>query len=774
LSFYVKKNGWQGLADDRNARACILVDINAGGNRYCFSTIDVDVQSAADGPWMRFHGAIMNDPVHKEKVDVFGRQPSVQDMKFTVMSERFPIPEMRRTGLLLQDIRVDVYWHIIGRDFTFDQAFHLLRGRLQDPTYNEQEKTVDFRVEDTRLEGEQRFPPVVADQTKIPNLIDDHVGKPYPIVIGSCKKSPVLNIDGAIAGNVFLAMGDPMDEYAGGAQVSEVYDQDTALTVSAQTRQTDAEGNVYHRVTTNDNAATAEVTADVTGHANTDVESVIRYLLTFFANNDDVFDLSSLKQVKLAMPKVDLGMVFNSRSSRGGVLKVLIDRVLRMLPIGMIPRGRKYEFKPLTWDRDVMHHLSFADGSIQECVSGPTETKRSDVFNEFVIRYNRSSLRGGKISVLEKTSSNNQDCRRSEERYGRRAMGDVDAGDLNSDDGAAWLMDWYVETYSRMRVFVSYRVNLGAVNVPLWATVRVEDEFQNWDSLFKVIGIRRGTGSDMVLDLVSIDDYSEVYKPIAPVVLSAEVIEDPWADWWWFDGVDDHLWLASNQDFEIDEGECSVIVGVRQEASGVAAVSTYGLYTKDGYPGGNNSWKLYTTHHGTFPAGNSRPVGFGVWRGAFGLQNAETGDMAHPFIDTVLAGRFKNSIDSSYRSIYDDTPQAINTYSFCFGSVTDDSSSRVRIAAHGHSSAPDYAQQFYKGRIYWALWVKGYRYTGGQLQQILDNAIKPYEICDPDTYPMCYIDFNDAVGATLTPDIASGPNAPYTWNVYSSPILNGP
>ena len=51
------------------------------------------------------------------------------------------------------------------------------------------------------------------------------------------------------------------------------------------------------------------------------------------------------------------------------------------------------------------------------------------------------------------------------------------------------------------------------IDVKLWDTVRVIDMYHNWvhGPLFKVVGIHYGTSNGLVFDLLSVDDYFDVY-----------------------------------------------------------------------------------------------------------------------------------------------------------------------------------------------------------------------------------------------------------------------
>lgn len=516
MTYMLRKTGWKGLGEDPDVSGVILLVINAGGHRYCIGTEELDVPEFSDGNYLHFFGAILNEDLTlMQSADIFDRRYETSNVEVTVMAERFPIAEIRKQGIILQNITVKVYWYIKNRDMALEQAYLFKNGYLVEPSYNEERHTVSFRISDEALISMEPFPPVIATTERFINLVDEYQGKPYPIIIGAVKQLPIIDIDSTSPGESFLVMQDPFDEFSG-SPVTAIYDGDATgpPTILTQSNQSDALGDGYWRTVLDlvggTAAVTKDVTADVTGHTPATVDETIKYLLRFYGSSPEFFDLASLDRIKKEMSRVILAMVFNTRDGGSGVIDIVSDRLARQLPMIVADVGNKYEFWPIKWDRQVTKHLSF-DKNIIKKVSGPTETSRSRVYNSFTVRYYKTNLRGDFTGCVTKDDSNSVECRNSMRRYGKRAMPDFDAGDIANADGAQWVLDWLVETYSRMRVFVSYECTLDVANVQVLDTVRAIDKHEDWDSLFKVIGIKLGTGSSIVLDLVSIDDYATVY-----------------------------------------------------------------------------------------------------------------------------------------------------------------------------------------------------------------------------------------------------------------------
>jgi len=526
--FYLVGDGWAGIENDRDAFSCILLKINAGGNLITLGSKDVEIYEIEDGRLLHFEGGIVNDPIHKESVDPFSRNLDIQSMKFSVLGEYFPFIEIRRSGIVLSDIEVDVYWHVSGEGHTLEQSFHLLRGKITGNTFNEEKNIVTLTVSDQRLTSAKVFPPAIATNADLDagvmSLDNEFNGCVYPFIVGTVKKVPVLKMTDSTPGNDrYIIMLDTHNEFAAGA-VTELYDGDAILTKVADGRTNDVRGVGYWYQTSSDSPDTKDFTADVTGHEPDTVDEVIAYLLRFFSDDPDIFDLTSLDNLKITFQNIVLGFVVNARVN-DGALGIVRNRLSQLLPFSMIQRNAKYSFIPLIWDRNVVKHLSTERNIIRKA-SGPTETPRSNIYNSFVVKYGLSGFRGDYTGAVVRDFDNSEECDISKKRYGERVMPDVNAGDLADLASASWLITWLIETYSKNRVCISYICDLDVVDVQIWDTVSVEDLWEGWDHrpLFKVLAVYRGTGGTIQLDLISVDDYVDVYAVNQPIVEYTPVI----------------------------------------------------------------------------------------------------------------------------------------------------------------------------------------------------------------------------------------------------------
>lgn len=508
---------WELLNKEDKGKCAILVTLNAGGHKYYFGTLDMVVQEFETGNHLHFNGCIMNNPTYSETVDPFNKSFATSQFTIEVMDEFFPVKELRQSGMLLQDIDAEVVWFIDNDILVLEQFQRLMIGKLSKVLFHEQSGKVSFTIRQLRMRKDKPIPGVLATTDTLSSLLhSDDRGKAYPIIIGDAKRVPVLDLTTEGAGNTYyLVMHDVEAEFVSGdTPVSAVYNGDETATLNAQSPQTDAENNRYWRIDADDGAGGflgREVNVDVVGHQPTTLIEVVRFLVTNFSNNTDAYDIASLLKYARDFSTIEISAIFNQRES-GNIFELISQRLVKQLPFMVMERADKIYFRSLFWDREVVMKLKFGRNLIR-MTSPVRETDIDQIRNSFTITYQRSGYRDERRGAILKNADNDFYCLDSKHRYGERALEEFSAGDVANEEGALKILNWYVETYTRMRVMVSYEVNLEAAHIRLWDTVRVYDEYQDWDHgpYFKVVGIKYSTGATIGLDLMSIDDIANVY-----------------------------------------------------------------------------------------------------------------------------------------------------------------------------------------------------------------------------------------------------------------------
>lgn len=510
--FTLQGSGWAALESADDVRGEVLVQVTAGGKLYNLATTDLDMVGYArtdrDADLVHFVGAVLNDPQVSDKIDYKTGGMTARTMTFEVSHEHLPFKELRNRGVLLQASDVRVLWTVVGAGLTLDQADVVLEGKMSNPVHDEEAGTVSFTVRDARFDGDKLFPPVAATSSRIANLDDESIGKPYPIIVGTVKKSPCLYISNDWVS--WLAMHLPFD----GGSVDAIYDGDTELAIDVQGSDADNGGDTYYYVDIDGVASTKDVTVDATGYPNDSFEGLVGFLMRQYSNFSDKVDYPSLSEASTRMLPVNFGVVVNEFVD-GGALNFVQSRIVPQVPVAMFVRGGRIAFRSMRWDRDVSRYLKTGRDIISQAEPF-VETPVEEVCNEFVVRYGRSAFRNDATGVVEAKPATNFDCQVSLERYGLRAFQAFDVLDVTNEDGALYVLNWLVETFSKVRVKTSYLSRIGSVvSLGLWDTVRVEDEWNGLDHapLFKVIGARRMAGPHIKLDLISVDDYLDVFNP---------------------------------------------------------------------------------------------------------------------------------------------------------------------------------------------------------------------------------------------------------------------
>lgn len=517
MTFFRINENWRSLTHDPSARGVYLVIVSGAGSSYFLSTKTVEVRDVS-GKLVLFTGAIINKPSFKETINVYSRTYDSTSLKFAVDLGALPLDDLRRQGVMLELLDVDVYWAIVGQtDRALDQAYHLISGTVDSPVVDFDAGKATFGVEDRiieLLENDRPFPPFAVDDTRLTSLNTEQFGKVYPVVFGEVDKVPVIE-NSSGAGADFAVAVDLIGDLS--SVVRNMYVKDGADIYAgagaSQAKATDGEGDKYWSATPDTAAGSdRDVVADLSGHASTSPGEIIRDLISFYSVNGDVIDIGSIENMISVFNNLTMGIAFNSRVD-GGVFRVIRDRIAKVVPFVTEQRAGRIKFVPLTWNLDVSKALS-TDTNILRKAAPASETSKRDVYNAFVAKFDRSGTRNDSQGVVVRDHENNYQCLMSKNMVGRRPMRDLDLGDLKDQGSVLYVVEWLIETHTKVRTKVSYECTADAVDVELWDTVKVYDEDEGWDHWprFKVVGKTYSDGSGVVLDLISLGSYVDVYN----------------------------------------------------------------------------------------------------------------------------------------------------------------------------------------------------------------------------------------------------------------------
>lgn len=509
--------GWSKALYGANTVGVMVVGLNVGGRRYFFATTDFDcLETYGQTRWMHVTGALVDSPTMDDKCTPYEKQYSLRSFTVNVMERFFPYVDMRRLGMSVESYTADLYLYFANAGMAFNQAFFIMRGNVQSIERDEENGTVLLQVDEYILSGDSGLPEIVADRTRLTGLNPDQVGEYYPIVFGTVYKMPVLIIDNTNKDD-FLVMHDKTNEFdTSTSQVANVYDGDgAAIAVAGQGQTADALSTDYYYATIAAGVTSNNATADVTGHTPDDIGEAIRFFFSFFGKDPWRFNMASANYVGVVLSALSYGIVVND--DVGSAMDLIRNRIVEAAPVVMTMLGDQFVFIPLRWDRQCKKVLSF-DKNVLKVVEPPKETPRSNIYTSFVVTYTRSGLRNASQGTIVRDHTTSPECLAAYNRYGPNGMPKIDLGDLSDEDGAMYMINWFIETYTKARVMTSVMCTLDVVDVNRWDTVRFYNEHENWNHgpMFKVVNIRYSDGDVIKLDLLSHDDKLDVYDTNTP------------------------------------------------------------------------------------------------------------------------------------------------------------------------------------------------------------------------------------------------------------------
>jgi methionine-rich copper-binding protein CopC len=510
--------GWRDIHLQPESHGLFLVIVNISGRKYCFSTKGISVREQSDNSitvnhnWLQFIPALLNSPSFKIEVNPLEKRFSQTAFSFQVNGNYFPIRDFRKLGINFQSTIVDVYWYITDRGFSLKDCYHIIHSEISEWNFNEEENFVEFSVIDKQFEGDNIFPPGIINAETISTAPSESAGKRYPVVIGTAYKVPAYEIS---AGTMtrFLVLDDASGEFTASSVALVAYDGDNVVVIDSQGSATDGFGRKYNYIDFQVAVVESkEITVDILGHMPADLKSVIQFLFSSYSSYYDYYDGYSLNCISNEFSPITLSMVFNDDIGNG-VIHVIRERLLQQFPLLMYQDEGKLKFQHLLWTRDVTKILSF-DKNIYSMTSEVSETPRANVFNSYNMNYGTSGLRGDFLGSIQRNKINDAMCYFSDMRYGSSLAKNFDVPDVTDISGGLFILNWMIETFSKMRVMVSYHVSFDCANVKIWDTVRVYDKYQGWfhGPYFKVIGITYREEKGLIFDLISLDDYYDVYS----------------------------------------------------------------------------------------------------------------------------------------------------------------------------------------------------------------------------------------------------------------------
>jgi len=376
----------------------------------------------------------------------------------------------------------------IDRQSDYDQRLVLMRGDLAGGVnfgalVGISEEVVDLEVVDPKESVQTKLPPWVVGASRFPDANVTGQGDRIPIVFNGFNKIPAVRItDNAVGSNTFI-----FAERHGYTVVSVFVNGIVRLS-----------GDVVYGFTTVEatdqtgvNYSGIQFTVGATVWVDSDavhvtvtrpddlgpVEIVRRIVEQYSAIGVDgthpslFSDAAARFPVNNTFPKV----LINTASGAGDVpaLSWIEDGFLASFPmLSMVWEGGAYG--PVLTDFRTSPLASWESGAspLMDRIGLVEETPKSDIFNEFVIRYEYDSFLDAFGKVAVRGADNSDLCKYSQRMNGERHAPVIESPYIQDDAMATYILDWMVEHHALPSYLVSY-----------FAMPRIVHEYRRGDTI---------------------------------------------------------------------------------------------------------------------------------------------------------------------------------------------------------------------------------------------------------------------------------------------------
>lgn len=263
--------------------------------------------------------------------------------------------------------------------------------------------------------------------------------------------------------------------------------------------------------------------------------------------------------------------------------------------------------------------------------------------------------------------------------------------------------------------------------------------------------------------------YLPTWNPAAPPSI--------WANYWYFDGVADYMTTPHNTDFDVEDGggtldDSSIMFGFigTRTSPGIEYLLSKTRGTTDANDG---DMRAFLDRNGTDQCKYAHRCAAGHnWK------TIAVNDYL-PNVRTVYCGQRESNLPALKIHVDDSNGTDLGKNQSTPTKLNWHGTDPIWIGATRNSVLTP--QSFFQGRLYFMYWIKGVRMRDVWNTYLLTETPHPtygtpypWEWYDQNTYPQCLIRFDRPVAATYTPELQTGPNAPYPFTIVGSPVLNGP
>jgi len=451
--------------DPMLSQLVLTVELVFGRDRYVrMATREVTVTSGTDG-------------LERVYLPILGMEPSVEH----VYSLGVPTSQARSLPLEFDGEMVDVHALIrAGRHLAgvgevclqvdggdWDHRRVLLRGEMDAGVeFDALHSLVRTTLTDPKDSADLNLTPWVVDSDRWPDHDDSAAGMRYPLVVGGYSEVPALAVDTVeVYWLVCYGHGHTIDTSEGVMVDGTAYDSTHAEYAWSAVETSDAFGvpvTVIEFTGTHgwDWSESVNVTVE-TDFGGTNLLDAIEFLVREFS----VLSSRGLSDTLFGRAHARLGslpteVLVNASGSDDAVraLEYVEGTLLQAFPMvsmvwdiggyGPVVSDRRNELFRMRLEAGVWPVLSRA--------SSVTETSRSEIFNDFTIRYSYSTVERSYGSVATRSKENSDLCALSVQDHGERHMDPIDAPFVTTTAVGEYVVDWLVEHLTLPSYVVEY------------------------------------------------------------------------------------------------------------------------------------------------------------------------------------------------------------------------------------------------------------------------------------------------------------------------------
>lgn len=478
------------LLDDPLMRSVVMVvDLRFGGDlggyRARLSTIPVHSVSTATG---RDHSAIaglIEQPSFDQVYEFDNATSSARTISLSVSTEFIDAAKLVQSGIPLfgyAEISLEPTRRANGVVADYDERLVLLRGDIGGsggPRFGalrtrqngtRQAETLDLQIADPRDSVNAKFPPWIVDNSRFETINAGWIGERLPLVLNGFVHIPAVRTTTAATGinQQWVFAHDHQWSVAAGDGVAVngvTYPSGDATYGWAQSSGTDLRGIPFEQITFTNNATVWEDTdvvhvSTTTTNAPLGVVDSIEYLLRRFSPfgnaglNDELFSTAAARFASGSQPQI----LTNESSTSQSCLKWVEDTFLPSFPmLSMVWESGQYG--PILTDFRSSPVAKFVAGTypLFDRDTLQEELPKSEIQNEFVIRYDYDPMLDIYRQVIIRGAENSDICAYSQAIAGERHRDPIESAYINDADLATYVMDWLVAHRALPSYYLEYQ-----------------------------------------------------------------------------------------------------------------------------------------------------------------------------------------------------------------------------------------------------------------------------------------------------------------------------